>query len=271
MIQMPAEWRLLGRLKGLKRKGFAPKVSLQMEVGSFRIKTVSSSEELDRVLKLRYQIFHREYRGAWLPRGLDIDRFDFECDHLIIQDLSQDERLVGTYRLLSSKFNDSFYSSDEFDLSGFLAAPGVKLELGRACVDREYRGGVVMTLLWRGLVAYLKEVGAEYLFGCSSIKTVDPFEAARLSAYLAKGGHVLQDYGIRPTAKYRFSQWPSADVGGDEMKELIPSLLSAYLRAGAQVAGEPAYDRDFRCVDFLTILKTDRLTENYERKYQARK
>ena len=261
-------------LRPVKLSDFTPKIKIDLEVGSFRIKTVSSKEELDQVLRLRYQIFHREYRGAWMPRGLDVDSFDFACDHLVIEDHSKGGRLVGTYRLLCSKFVSEFYSAQEFEMQNFLHQPGIKLELGRACVDREYRGGVVMTLLWRGLAAYIKEVGADYLFGCSSVKTVDAHEAARLSLYLRTHGHCLQEFDIRPTRPYQFSAWPAdAEIDQqnlDASKELLPTLLSAYIKAGAQIAPLPALDKDFHCVDFLTILKTDRLTAAFDRKYQVK-
>jgi putative hemolysin len=39
----------------------------------------------------------------------------------------------------------------------------------------------------------------------------------------------------------------------------IPKLLRAYLATGAQICGPPAMDRDFRTIDFLTLLDLGRL------------
>ena len=36
------------------------------------------------------------------------------------------------------------------------------------------RNGIVMNLLWRGVGAYMKNIDARYVFGCASIKTVEP-------------------------------------------------------------------------------------------------
>ena len=36
-----------------------------------------------------------------------------------------------------------------------LQYPGEILELGRSCIDAEYRTGPVMQILWRGLTAYV--------------------------------------------------------------------------------------------------------------------
>jgi putative hemolysin len=35
---------------------------------------------------------------------------------------------------------------------------------------------------------------------------------------------------------------------------MTPSLIGAYLQLGAKICGEPAYDPDFKCADFLTLL-----------------
>jgi putative hemolysin len=256
-------------LEALETSVFVPKVRIRLEAGNFVIKTIDSYEELKTVLALRYDIFHREFRSGPMPAtGWDVDEFDAICDHLVIIDQEKD-RLVGTYRLISSSFANKFYSQTEFDLGTLLEAPGVKLELGRACIDKSYRSGMVMTLLWRGLAAYMREVKADYLFGCSSAKTTDPTEVASIQAYLRQGGDVSDEWGIHPLPKYQMPK-TEGSVQPDPAKaaELVPSLLSSYLKAGAKVCGEPALDLEFECVDFFTVLRTDQLTRMFERKYQ---
>lgn len=54
----------------------------------------------------------------------------------------------------------------------------------------------------------------------------------------------------------------------DEAKELIPSLLSSYLKLGAKVAGLPAFDIDFNCIDLLTVLKKEDLSNSLAEKLQ---
>ena len=39
----------------------------------------------------------------------------------------------------------------------------------------------------------------------------------------------------------------------------VPKLLRAYLAAGAQICSLPAIDREFRTIDFLTLLDLGRL------------
>jgi len=39
----------------------------------------------------------------------------------------------------------------------------------------------------------------------------------------------------------------------------IPKLLRAYLTLGAKICGPPALDRQFKTIDFLTLLDLERL------------
>jgi len=41
----------------------------------------------------------------------------------------------------------------------------------------------------------------------------------------------------------------------------IPKLLRAYLTLGAKICGPPALDRNFKTIDFLTLLDLETLSE----------
>jgi len=251
-------------------KGFKNKVNLSLEKGSFLVKTVDHPSELAAVLRLRHEVFHKEFLGEKLPLEIDMDDYDALGDHLIIMD-QEKKKIVGTYRLICSKFSPSFYSTSEFELSQFLKEPSVKLELSRACIHQDYRTGAVINLLWRGLVQYLQTVKADYLFGCASIRTMESEEVNAILAYLSNRGYLNEQYAIRPHADYKMHGVLSSAAPEEVVakgKGLIPPLLSSYLRAGAKVCGEPALDRSFQCVDFFTILKMDEVTKIYEKRYQ---
>ena len=260
----------------LKIRRFKPKIRMAVEKGSFLIKTVDNGRELARALKLRYAIFHHELLERKTHRySVDTDKFDFMCDHLVIIDRKAD-RYIGTYRLNLSSFSRAFYSSQEFDITRILKLPGVKLELGRACVDREYRSGIVIALLWRGLAEYIRLTGARYLFGCSSIMTTDLTETCIVHKYLRDTCYADESLRVHPTEKYRMPGIEDCDrivAAGEHpegaAKKLIPSLLDFYIKAGAKICGEPALDRDFKCVDFFTVLDMEHLTASLGNKYQV--
>jgi putative hemolysin len=265
------------KLRQNKIHKFKPKVEILNDKGPFILKTVSTPEELTEALRLRYQVFHREMIGKAKPRGLDVDEFDFDCDHLIIID-KKSNRIVGTYRLNCSLFSQNFYSSQEFNLRRILEQPGTKLELGRACIDKEFRRGIVISMLWRGIAQYMMATQSNLLFGCASIKTESPRQAALLYHYFSREERFEESFLAPPSMKFTM---PNLDLwitnlnrpfSPDELSEvegLIPSLCKSYLNAGAYLGGEPAYDPDFKCIDFLTILPRENLNKALWKKYSS--
>src|SRR5438309_5990687 len=253
---------------------FQPKVRLFIDKDQYIIKTVESSWELAAALRLRHEVFFQELLGAPAPAGIDMDEFDLACDHLVILDKKR-PRIVGTYRLMSATFSSRFYSAHEFDISGLLALQGNKLELGRACIHKDYRNGLVIALLWRGIHQYAQAVRAQYLFGCSSIQTMDPYATAQICAYLRVNKYTVQELDLYPLPAYQIADFPTFaaryenldPVALESARKTIPPLLLSYLKSGARVGAEPALDKAFRCVDFMTILATDKLTATYGKKF----
>jgi len=65
------------------------------------VRLARSADEVRRAQRLRFEIFNLEL-GEGLAEshvtGLDVDRFDEFCDHLIVEEVATGE-IVGTYRL----------------------------------------------------------------------------------------------------------------------------------------------------------------------------
>jgi putative hemolysin len=47
----------------------------------------------------------------------------------------------------------------------------------------------------------------------------------------------------------------------------VPALLKGYMRSGAWICGDPAWDADFNSADLFLLLPLDRLDERYARRY----
>lgn len=221
------------------------------------------------MLCFRYEIFHREFQRKLFPIGLDVDVYDRLADHLIIRDL-RTHKIVGSYRLICSLYSHRFYSQGEFYLDRFLSTPGVKVELSRAGVHRAHRTGAVMSLLWRGVAEYAQAVRAQYLFGCASVKSMSPQVAAGLTDRFSSMERKLVEYSVEPTVSYRFKsndELASAPLSASEIEDWVPPLLKMYLRMGARVAAKPALDREFRCMDYFTLLRLDTLESSFQRRY----
>jgi putative hemolysin len=263
------------KLQAYKIRNFTPNIEFQFERSHYIVKTATSGAELEECLKLRYNVFHREYMNKTRTHGVDIDKLDTVCDHLIIFD-KRSEKIIGTYRMNCSKFTDVFYSANEFNMDAVLAMPGTKLELGRACIDKDHRNGVIIALLWRGIAEYIQRTGTEVLFGCGSIKTMDPLEVGLITKHLADQGHLTREYGVSPTKKFTMKQlgkvleYVEANpyvYNKEEVSKMVPALVQSYFKAGAKVAGEPAIDREFHCIDFLTVLKISDMSAAFKGKY----
>ncbi len=264
------------RLRWNRVYKFKPKIGLSIDFGSYVLKTASSSEELIESFRLRHEVFFQEFQeieGA----GLDVDRFDSKFDHLIILH-KESKKIIGTYRVSCSVFSKLSYTELEFDLTKIFEMKGPHLELGRACIHKNHRRGAVISLLWRGIAEYMIASDSNILFGCSSIKIDNPREAALIYKYLTEQGSLIRGQIAKPTKNYEmpdFKAWASYFQNDltlfqrEEAANLIPSLLSSYLKLGAKIAGEPAFDKDFDCIDLLTVLKRDELSHSLARRFQV--
>jgi len=257
-------------------KHYTPKIPIFLDKKNFIIKTADNARELYDALRLRHEVFIEELLHKKKKSGMDIDHFDRRCDHLLIID-KKNNKLIGTYRLQSSLHSKKWYTATEFHMRHIRKLPGNKLELGRACVHPEYRNGVTISLLWEGIHAYMLASDTQYLFGCSSIKTINKEEIKLLYYYLQQQNHLTNDHKVRPKGRFNvhglhrhLKKHPQLKprLEHTEIRNMIPSLLQSYLKAGAKVCGRPALDKSFRCIDFLTLLDVADIRKQYSRKMQ---
>src|SRR5262249_18722913 len=141
------------------------------------------------------------------------------------------------------------YSAREFDFQVFETVRHKIIELGRACVHRQHRNLMVLGLLWKGIAEYAQRQGARYLLGCSSLSSQDPAVGASAYADLCRRHLAPVEYRTRPMAAFDCPLYQLADEAPN-----IPKLLRAYLTVGAKICGPPALDRQFKTIDFLTLL-----------------
>lgn len=208
--------------------------------------------------RLRYKVFAEEM-GARLSKtheGIDHDIFDRYCDHLLVRD-NGNNKVIGTCRLLppdQAHTIGGFHSETEFDLTRLVHLRGRMVEIGRACVHRDYRDVATISRLWGGLADYMSRHNYEFLIGCASISMNDGGHFAA-SVY-----NKIHKAHIAP-AEYRiFPRYPlPLDSLSKALDASIPPLIKGYLRLGAYVGGAPAWDPDFNTADILFLLPMSRL------------
>ena len=242
----------------------AKRPSRQLRVGLATCET-----EILAAQKLRYQVFAEEMGARLSTRipGVDRDIYDPFCEHLIVRD-EEAGQVVGTYRILSpdaARRVGGYYSENEFDLTRLQHLRPRMVEIGRSCIAAEYRSGAVITLLWAGLARYLLQNRYDYLVGCASISMAD-------------GGHMaaslynrLREEHLAPLEYRVFPRYPLPL--GEFRQDLTcepPPLIKGYLRAGAWICGEPAWDPDFNTADLPILMPMSRLDRKYARHFMER-
>ncbi|MHB0992214.1 MAG: GNAT family N-acetyltransferase [Burkholderiales bacterium] len=222
--------------------------------------------EIREAQRLRYKVFAEEMGAQLTSRasGIDQDEFDAVCDHLIVRDNHSGE-VVGTYRILPPERAariGGYYSEQEFDFTRLAYLKSGMVEIGRSCVHSDYRGGAVITLLWSGLADYLRLRDYDYLIGCASVSMSDGGNMAA-SLYRKLKTEVLSPVEWRVFPR---SALP-LDRLRDDMPVLTPPLIKAYLRVGAYICGEPAWDAEFNCADFMMLLSVKEMNQHYARHF----
>lgn len=256
-----------------------PSAEIRAEIGRYRLYLAETSADREAACRLRFQVFNLEL-GEGLDSsyttGLDTDRFDRVCDHLLVAEMGSG-RVVGTYRMqsgLTAARHFGYYSGQEFHLAPYEPLrPGI-LELGRAAIHREHRTPEVLTLLWRGIAQYAHAWGLRYLLGCSSLNSYDPAEGWRVYRQL-EPYRVQPEFETAPTAAYLCPE-PTAEDDDRGRRETqasaqskVPKLLKTYLAIGARIAAPPAWDREFRTIDFLTLLDLESLSSAARNRFLA--
>lgn len=228
-----------------------------------------TSDEVRAAQSLRFQVFNVELNEGLAEShatGLDADPFDDVCDHLLVEHLPTGA-VVGTYRLqtgANAAAYRGYYCAQEFEFAPYEAARERIVELGRACVDQHHRNLVVLGLLWKGIADYAKVRGARYLVGCSSITSQDPAVGASAYADLCRKHLASPEWRTCPLPAYDCSL---THMAAEPVK--IPKLLRAYMTLGAKICGPPALDRQFKTIDFLTLLDLETLHPLARQKFMS--
>jgi len=244
--------------------------------GNLKVILASSEKEVMAAQRLRYDVFYEEMGAIankeTLETKLDRDTLDAYCDHLLVIDEEENNKVIATYRLLreeKAKKVGSFYTASEYDILPILNYCGQTLELGRSCVAKEYRSQPTAKLLWRGLGAYITLYDIDLLFGCASFTGTDIKEHALILSYLYHNH--LAPATIRPrTLDKHFVDMniiPADAIDKRKAFVSLPPMIKAYLRTGGFVGDGAFIDHQFNTTDVCIIVKTDLIKGRYKKHY----
>ena len=245
--------------------------------GRLEVRITRDPADIAAAQALRYRVFYEEMTAApsaeMESARRDFDDFDAICDHVVVVDHRRpaDETVVGTYRLLRQEIAErtrGFYSASDYDLSLLYegtARGSALLEVGRSCVQRDYRTGLTIQRLWRGIAGYIAEHNIDYMFGIASLPGADPSALAMPLSYLSHG--YLAPPGLRvralPERYVDMKMVPPEELSAREILQSLPPLIKGYLRLGAFVGDGAVVDEQFGTTDVFMLLPLDRVADRY--------
>ncbi len=220
----------------------------------YLIRLASNNEEKDEAFKLRYNVFHDELHEApYNKNQVEKDKYDDDCDHLIIEH-KKAKKIVATERILpwyKVVPEIGFYSEQEFKLTKF---PKNNIaELGRLCVDKDYRETNCFISLWLAQYRYAIKRRINYFFGCTSLKSnTSVSDLGKIYSYLQKNNHISKVFDAEPKTQ---NENLKSDIliSKEEFTKMVPKMVNNYIRIGGFFVGKPCYDNVFKVYDLLTI------------------
>ena len=249
---------------------------------------LATESELHAVFKLRYEVFYNELGAddsVSNVAGLDVDNYDEICDHLIVVHKirktdavtlksSIEQNIVGTYRMLPlSRLNGTGlnpYSSAEFNLSTILNKYNNNIvELGRSCVHKNYRTGMIPRLMWAGLAQYIFARNIDAVIGCVSVHGLSDVQALRLARAVQDRGQWNDELESEVQEKYKIAEEAKAEcltlaaMLPSDAYEMMPPLMKGYFNLGAKICGGPAWDKPFGVHDYLILLDCQQISPKY--------
>jgi len=258
-------------------------------LGNLEVRMAQTASEIDSAQELRYKSFYEEMGATPSAHAAatrrDSDKYDEYCDHLLLLDHARKNKnpVVGTYRLIRKQAADKcggFYSSSEYDVSRLTSYPGEILELGRSCIDSEYRTGPVMQLLWRGLGLYIARHNVSLMFGCASLPGTD-IENLKVPLSYLYHHHLAPPALLTKALPERYvdmkllpreafdpnAAFESLKLDSRSGNNSLPPLIKGYIRVGGFVGDGAVIDHQFNTTDVCIIVKTDLMTRRYQKHY----
>src|ERR1700749_872876 len=120
------------------------KRDIRLETADFVVRLALTEEERAAAFRLRFLVFNLEMNEGLesaYADGYDKDHFDDVCDHMIVED-RRTGAVVGTYRMQMGEVAGQYfgyYSEQEFCFARYESMRNQIVELGRACINPDYR------------------------------------------------------------------------------------------------------------------------------------
>jgi putative hemolysin len=225
-----------------------------MSAGQYDVRLAETDAEVHAAQKLRYEVLFKESGGRITKEMLNSEREEDEWDavayHVVVVDRKKHNQVVGTVRLVSNEAleeGQEFYTEHAFNLDGLRGHYSKALELSRACVSPEGRGGAILMLIWKFTMQFIEQNRYEVLFGCASFHGTDYQQHTEILSYLYNK-HLASEAlmpipkgSVQNVAIKEFSIPP----GKGKERGKVPTMLRGYLKIGARISDHAIIDPVF--------------------------
>lgn len=222
--------------------------------GRYRARFAECDEDVHAAQTLRAVTF----RGD--KDALDADPFDQVCKHVLVED-NKTNNLVCTFRIMpldSGKDIGQSYSAQYYELSNLKDFEGMIVEMGRFCIDPDYKDPDILRIAWGAMTQYVDDNNVELLFGCSSFQGTVAEDYTDAFALL-KERH-LAPKKLLPRVKapsvFKFANKLRLKKPNLKMAQRgMPPLLRTYLVMGGWVSDHAVVDKDLNTLHVFTGLE----------------
>ncbi len=229
---------------------------------SYFFKIAENSNEIKQSQLFRSKIFRNSNNYC------DADELDKNCIHFLIFDKLNSNRLVCVFRVymilnfsqLKNSYSNKFYRLNNL---GKIKEP--MLELGRFCVDPNYKDPKIIMTAWFAIRNLVEKNQIKFLFGCSSFfgtsieRYLDCFKFLK-SKYIAP--KKLTPY-VKAPKVFKFSKLINLNnFCLKRAKKNLPPLLLSYLKLGGWVSDHVVIDHDLQTMHVFTGLEVKDIPDN---------
>ncbi|MEL6643720.1 MAG: GNAT family N-acyltransferase [Pseudomonadota bacterium] len=227
--------------------------------GRYVARFAKNEADVQAAQRLRYLAFIADTTAAARADGVDADRFDDICRHVLIED-RKTGRLVCCFRLLpiedGAQISKS-YAAQHYELSALEGYQGRMVEMGRFCILPSLKDPDIIRTAWAAMSRYVDETGTDMLFGCSSFQGTDA-TGYRDAFAMLKERHLAPKRWL-PKVKapdvFRFARFLRKKADAKRAMLTMPPLLRGYLAMGGWVSDHAVVDRDLGTLHVFTGLE----------------
>ena len=161
-----------------------------------------------------------------------------------------------------------FTSETKFNMTNFKNnCSGQWLEMSRACVDPNYRKYHVINLMWAKIISFIQKNQVRYLFGCPRINQPSPEKVGAIFEFLKQHYWAQETFQVKPLKNTVYNyQISKTKLSEREMLRLLPSLIKGYLKMGALICSEPAWNELFKTSVIFMMLDIEKMNSSFKSK-----